>query len=190
MILYNTKTRKKQEFKPLDGETAKIYSCGPTVYFTAHIGNLRAYIFVDVLKKGLEFAGFKLLDVMNTTDVGHLTDDADDGEDKMEKSARIRKLHPEEIAKMYTDEFFRDCELLNIRKPKILAPATKYVPKMIEFVKGLEAKGFTYITSDGVYFDASKFPKYAELSGACIEGNKAGARVDLGEKRNAHDFAL
>jgi len=190
MLLYNTKTRKKQEFKPLDDKTVKMYSCGPTVYFTAHIGNLRAYIFVDVLKKALELAGFDLLDVMNTTDVGHLTDDADDGEDKMEKSAREKKIRPEEIAKMYTEEFFRDCGLLNIRKPKILAPATKYIPQMIKFIKGLEAKGFTYNTSDGVYFDSSKFPRYAELSGANIEGNKAGVRIDLGEKRNAHDFAL
>lgn len=190
MILYNTKTRKKDEFQPIDRKVVKIYSCGPTVYKSATIGNLRAYIFIDILKKGLELAGFKLLDVMNLTDVGHLTDDADEGEDKMEKSAREKKVSPEAIAKMYTDEFFKDCEALNIRVPKIVAPATKYIPQMIKFVQGLEAKGFTYITSDGVYFDSSKFPGYATLSGANIEGNKAGARIDLGEKRNAHDFAL
>jgi len=190
MILYNTKTRKKQDFKPIDGKTAKLYSCGPTVYFTAHTGNLRAYIFVDVLKKGLELAGFKLLDVMNITDVGHLTTDADEGEDKMEQSAREQKTRPEEIAKKYTEEFFRDCELLNIRKASIIAPATQYIPQMIKFVKGLEAKGFTYTTSDGVYFDSAKFQKYANLSGAKIEGNKGGARIDISEKRNAHDFAL
>jgi len=167
-----------------------MYSCGPTVYSTAHIGNLRAYIFVDVLKKALRLAGFDLLDVMNTTDVGHLTDDADDGEDKMEKSAREKKISPEEIAQKYTDEFFHDCGLLNIGKAKIVVPATQYIKQMIAFVKGLEEKGFTYTTSDGVYFDASKFKDYAKLSGANLEGNKAGARIDLGEKRNAYDFAL
>jgi len=190
MLLYNTKSRTKEEFKPLDGKTVKMYSCGPTVYFTAHIGNLRAYIFVDVLKKALELAGFDLLDVMNTTDVGHLTDDADDGEDKIEKSAREKKVSPEEIAKRYTEEFFRDCELLNIRPPKIVAPATKYIKQMIAFVAGLEKKGFTYKTSDGIYFDSSKFRTYADLSRKKIEGNKAGARIELGEKRNLHDFAL
>jgi len=190
MILYNTKTRKKEEFKPIDGKTVRMYSCGPTVYFTAHIGNLRAYIFVDVLKKGLELAGFDILDVMNTTDVGHLTDDADDGEDKIEQSARAQKITPEEIAKKYTDEFFRDCDMLNIRRPKIVAPATKYIKQMIKFVAGLEKKGFTYKTSDGIYFDSSKFKTYADLSRKKIDGNKAGARIDLGEKRNLHDFAL
>jgi cysteinyl-tRNA synthetase len=108
----------------------------------------------------------------------------------MEKSAKEKKIRPEEIAKMYTAEFFRDCDLLGIRRPKVVAPATQYIEQMIKFVKGLEAKGFTYNTSDGVYFDSSKFPRYAELSGANIEGNKGGARIDLGEKRNAHDFCL
>lgn len=190
MILYNTKTRKKEHFVPICKNEVRMYSCGPTVYRSATIGNLRAYIFIDVLKKGLEFAGFKLLDVMNITDVGHLTDDADAGEDKMEQSAREKKILPEAIAKMYTEEFFKDCGLLNIRMPKVVAPATKYIPQMIKFIKGLEAKGFAYATSDGLYFDSSKFINYAVLSGANIEGNKAGARVDLGEKRGPADFAL
>jgi cysteinyl-tRNA synthetase len=191
MILFNTKTRKKQEFGTADkSKTVRMYTCGPTVYFTAHIGNLRAYICADILKKSLEISGFNVFDVMNLTDVGHLTSDADDGEDKMEKSARLQKLRPEQIAQKYTEEFFRDCGLLNIRKPKVIALATKYVPQIIEFIKGLEKKGFTYKTSDGIYFDSSKFPRYAVLSGANIEGNKAGARVDIGEKRNSHDFCL
>lgn len=190
MILYNTKTRKKEEFKPIDGNTVKMYSCGPTVYFTAHTGNLRAYIFVDVLKKALELEGYKLLDVMNITDVGHLTTDADSGEDKMEQSAREQKLAPEEIAQKYTDAFFKDCGLLNIKKATVIAPATKYISQMMKFVTGLEAKGFTYKTSDGIYFDSSKFPNYAAFSGARIEGQKAGARIEQGEKRNPHDFAL
>jgi len=191
MILYNTKTRKKEEFKTVDGsKTVRMYNCGPTVYFTAHSGNLRSYIFRDILKKVLKLDGFEVFDVMNTTDVGHLVSDADEGEDKIEKSARLQKLPPEEIARKYTEEFFRDCALLNIEKNKIIAPATKYIPQIIEFIKGLEKKGLTYKTSDGIYFDSSKFPSYAVLSGANIEGNKAGARTETREKRNSHDFAL
>ena len=190
MKLYNTLTRKKEIFTPIDGKTAKIYTCGPTVYFSAHIGNMRAYIFTDILKKTLELAGHDVMDVMNITDVGHLTSDADDGEDKMEQSAKAQGLKPMEIAKKYTDEYMRDCKKLNIRDAKIIAPATNYIDQMIEFIKGLEQKGFTYKTSDGVYFDASKFANYTQLSGAKIEGNRGGARIDLGEKRNINDFAL
>jgi len=188
--LFNTLTRKKEEFRPIDGKTAKIYSCGPTVYNTASIGNLRAYVFTDILKRTLRFAKFNVLDVMNTTDVGHLVSDADDGEDKIEKSARAQNTTPQEIAQKYTDQFFADCAKLNILRPKIVAPATKYIAEMIDFVKTLEKKGLTYITSDGVYFDSSRFPNYNKLSKTPIESNKAGARVDLGEKRNPHDFAV
>ena len=190
MILYNTKTRKKEKLKPLGADTVRVYSCGPTVYFSAHIGNMRAYIFTDILKKALELDGLKVLDVMNITDVGHLTTDADTGEDKMEQSAKAQGVNPSAIAKKYTDEYMQDCNKLNIRKPQIVAPATKYVKEMIDFVKALEKKGMTYQTSDGVYFDASKFADYSKLSGASIEGNRGGARIDLGEKRNINDFAL
>jgi cysteinyl-tRNA synthetase len=190
MKLYNTLTRSKEEFKPLAADAVRIYSCGPTVYNTASIGNLRAYIFTDVLKRTLEFAGFKIRDVMNLTDVGHLVSDADDGEDKVEKAARQKGTTPQEIAKTYTDQYFRDCAKLNIRRPKVVAPATEYVPQMIKFIDGLTKKGFTYLTRDGIYFDSGKFPDYNKLSKQPIEKNKAGARVDLGEKRNAHDFAL
>ena len=190
MQLYNTKTRTKQEFKAIQDKTVRIYSCGPTVYFSPHIGNMRAYVFVDILKKVLELDGFKVLDVMNITDVGHLTSDADDGEDKMEQSAKAQGVNPSAIAKKYTDEFMRDCAKLNIRLPQIIAPATQYIKQMIDFIKKLEKKGFTYKTSDGIYFDSSRFPAYADLSGAKIEGNRSGARIDFGEKRNSNDFAL
>ena len=188
--LYNTLTLRKDPFVPLVGNTARIYSCGPTVYSTASIGNLRAYIFVDVLKKTLEMAGIGVDDVMNITDVGHLVGDGDEGEDKVEVSARKQGITPQDIAKRYADEFFSDCAKLNIRRPKTVAPATQYVPQMIEFIQGLERKGYTYNTSDGVYFDASKFADYFCLSRMNAEGNRAGARVELGEKRNTNDFAL
>jgi len=190
MILYNTLSRKKEPFTPLDGKTARIYSCGPTVYNTAHIGNMRPYVFADILKKSIEFAGFSVHDVMNTTDVGHLVTDADDGEDKVETAARKAGTTPQQIAQKYTNQFFADCEKLNIRRPKIVAPATEYIQEMIGFVKALEQKGLTYTTSDGVYFDSSRFPDYTRLSGKSLEGNRAGERVDMGEKRNANDFAL
>ena len=189
LILFNTLSREKEKFVPISG-AAKLYSCGPTVYSSASIGNMRAYVFVDTLRKVIKLAGFELDDVMNITDVGHLVSDADDGEDKVEKAAKAAGTTPEEIAKRYTDEFFADCVKLNIDVPSVVAPATEHVPQMIEFIKGLEEKGYTYITSDGVYFDSSKFGDYYKLSRQNPEGNKAGARVDLGEKRNANDFAL
>jgi len=190
MTLYNTLSRKKELFKPLDGKAARIYSCGPTVYNTATIGNLRAYVFTDILKKSLEFAGIKVHDVMNITDVGHLVTDADDGEDKVEAAARKAGTTPQQISEKYTDQYFADCEKLNIRKPQIIAPATQYINEMMSFVTALEEKGFTYSTSDGIYFDSSKFPNYNKLSQTPIEKNKAGARVNLGEKLNSNDFAL
>jgi len=190
MYLYNTLSRKKEPFVPLDGRAARVYSCGPTVYNTATIGNLRAYIFTDVLKKTLEHAGFQVHDVMNVTDVGHLVTDADDGEDKVEKAARAGNTTPQAIAQKYTRQFFADCEKLNIRRPKIVAPATEYITEMMNHITALDKKGYTYITTDGVYFDSSKFPGYNKLNKMPLEKNKAGARVDLGEKRGPHDFAL
>ena len=188
--LFNTLTRRKDEFAPQDGKTATVYSCGPTVYSTASIGNLRAYVCWDVLKKSIEMAGFGVNDVMNTTDVGHLVSDADDGEDKVEKAARASNTTPQAIAQKYTEQFFADCARLNIRMPKTVAPATDYIPQMIDFVRGLEKKGFTYKTSDGIYFDSSKFAEYNKLSRQPIDKNIAGARVNLGEKRGSNDFAL
>ena len=191
MQLYNTLTRKKENFTPLDGKTAKVYTCGPTVYNTAHIGNMRPYICWDVLKKTIELAGFNVLDVMNSTDVGHLVEEVDDeGKNKVESAARKQNTTPQAIAEKYTEEFFCDTDKLNIRRPKVFAPATKYIDDMLAFIKKLEDKGFTYITSDGVYFDASKFANYNKLSRTPIEKNIGGARVGLGEKKNIHDFAL
>ncbi|MCL2850751.1 MAG: cysteine--tRNA ligase [Firmicutes bacterium] len=195
MKLYNTLSRQKENFEPLDGKTAKIYSCGPTVYSSPSIGNMRAYIFTDILKKTLEMMGFEILDVMNITDVGHLQSDADDGEDKMELSAKKHSLTAGEIAKIYTDEFFNFCEKLNIRESKIIAPATKFVDKMIDHIKGLEAKGLTYATSDGLYFDSSKFENYYALRLGLKDKkqnikDEGGKRINLGEKRNANDFCL
>jgi cysteinyl-tRNA synthetase len=160
------------------------------VYSTASIGNLRAYIFTDILKKVIEFDGHKIKDVMNLTDVGHLVGDGDDGEDKVEKAARQRGTTPQEIAKTYTDQFFTDCARLNIRRPQIVAPATDYISQMVDFVAALEKKGLTYNTTDGVYFNSALFPDYNKLSRQPIEKNIGGVRVDMGGKKNINDFAL
>jgi len=189
--LYNTLTRTKQDFTPIDNKTAKIYSCGPTVYSSASIGNMRAYIFVDLLKRTMGLYGYNVLDVMNITDVGHLQSDADDGEDKIEMAARKAKIDPTEIAIKYTLEFFEFCDKLNIDRPKVVAPATKYIWNMIEHISSLEKKGYTYVTSDGVYFDSSKFADYHCLTKKKKDTkDKAGIRVSLGEKKNANDFCL
>ena len=149
--LYNTLTRKKEEFKPLDGKTVKMYACGPTVYNFAHIGNLRTYIFMDILRRVLKFEGYKLKGVLNITDVGHLLSDADDGDDKMLLAARQRQKTPYEIAEEYTQEFFKDLERLNIGKPEIIAKATDHIKEMLDFVIGLCEKGYAYETLDGIY---------------------------------------
>ena len=189
--LYNTLTREKEEFKPLEGNTVRIYSCGPTVYSYAHIGNFRAYVFMDTLRRVLKYNGYELKHVMNITDVGHLESDADEGEDKMEKAARKENKDPYEIAKYYSDVFFRDMQRLNIEKPEIIAKATEHIPEMLEFVQGLVKNGYAYETSKGIYFDISKLDKYPVLSNRKIDEQIAGARVDVDEeKRNPYDFAL
>ena len=189
--LYNTLTREKQEFHPLTEENVRIYSCGPTVYSYAHIGNFRAYLFMDSLRRVLKYNGYNLKHVMNITDVGHLESDADEGEDKMEKAARKENKDPYEIAKYYSDIFFRDMERLKIEKPEIIAKATDHIKEMIEFVKGLVEKGYAYETSRGIYFDISKLDKYPVLSNRKLDEQIAGARVDVDEeKRNPYDFAL
>lgn len=189
--LYNTLTREKEEFKPLEGNTVRIYSCGPTVYSYAHIGNFRAYVFMDTLRRVLKYNGYELKHVMNITDVGHLESDADEGEDKMEKAARKENKDPYEIAKYYSDVFFRDMQRLNIEKPEIIAKATEHIAEMLEFVQGLVKNGYAYETSKGIYFDISKLDKYPVLSNRKIDEQIAGARVDVDEeKRNPYDFAL
>ena len=189
--LYNTLTRKKDEFHPIDKDTVRMYSCGPTVYSYAHIGNFRAYIMMDTLRRVLKYNGYKLKHVMNITDVGHLESDADEGEDKMEKAARKEKKDPYEIANFYTQVFLNDMEKLNIDKPEIITKATENINQMIEYVKEILENGYAYETSKGIYFDISKLDKYPVLSNRKLDEQIAGARVDVDpEKRNPYDFAL
>ena len=189
--LYNTLTREKEEFHPIEDNLVKIYSCGPTVYNYAHIGNLRAYIFMDTLRRMLKYNGFKIKHVMNITDVGHLESDADEGEDKMQKAAIRENKDPYEIARFYEKAFLKDLDDLNIDKPEIIARATEHITDMLEFVKELVKKGFAYETSKGIYFDISKLDKYPVLSNRNVEDQIAGARVEVDEeKRNPYDFAV
>ncbi len=190
--LYNTLTRKKEEFVPLKKGTVKMYSCGPTVYNYAHIGNMRAYIFMDTLRKVLKYNGYKVKHVMNITDVGHLVSDADEGEDKMAKTARIENRSVYEIAKEYTDAFMKDIKALNIDTPEHIAKATEHIREMEIYVNDIVKNGYAYETSKGVYFDTSKLPNYGKmLSNSNIDDLKAGARVEVDtEKRNPQDFAL
>jgi len=191
MKLYNTLTRQKEEFKPMEEGKASIYSCGPTVYQYAHIGNLRTYVFMDILRRVLKYNGYELKHVMNITDVGHLVADADEGEDKMMKTARETQKSPWEIAEYYTGFFMKDIAALNIGRPEIICKATGHIKEMIEFVEGLVEKGYGYETSDGIYFDIMKFKGYGKLSGLDLEGQIAGARVDVNdEKGHPADFAL
>ena len=192
MIVFNTLTRKKGELIPINDNLVKMYSCGPTVYSRAHMGNMRAYIFMDTLRRVIKFNGYNLLGVMNITDVGHLTSDADEGEDKMEKAAKKTGKSPWEIAEHFTDLFLKDIARLNIERPEVIAKATDHIPEMLSFVEGLVEKGYGYETSDGIYFDISKFPSYGKLSGnSHLDDNIAGARVDVNtEKHTPADFAL
>lgn len=189
--LYNTLTRKKEEFKPIDKNEVKIYTCGPTVYNYAHIGNMRAYIFMDTLRKVLEYNGYRVNQVMNITDVGHMTSDADEGEDKMEKSAKALNLSVEEIASKYTKAFMNDITSLNVKMPEHIVKATEHIKEMEEYVAEILKKGYAYETSKGIYFDTSKLESYGELSKINLENQLAGARVDVDtEKKNPLDFAL
>jgi len=191
MIFYNSLTRKKEDFVPLVGNEVKIYSCGPTVYNYAHIGNLRTYIFMDILRRVLQYNGYKLVHVMNITDVGHLVSDSDEGEDKMLKSAKELQKTPWELADLYTKVFFSDLKLLNVEIPEIVAKATDNINEMITFIEVLIAKGYGYETSDGIYFDISKFAGYGKLSRIDLEAQLAGARVEVNEeKRHPSDFAM
>lgn len=189
--LYNTLTKTKEDFVPLDKNAVRIYSCGPTVYSYAHIGNFRTYIFMDNLRRMLEYNGYKLKHVMNITDVGHLESDADEGEDKMEKAAKKENKSPYEIAAFYTKAFFEDMEKLNIERPEIIAKATEHIDDMLEFAKKIVENGYGYETSTAIYFDVSKLDKYPVLSNRNVDEQIAGARVDVDpEKRNPYDFAI
>ncbi len=188
--LYNTLSRTKEEFKP-QADKVTMYSCGPTVYNYAHIGNLRTYVFMDVLRRVLKYDGYKIKGVMNITDVGHLLSDADDGEDKMVKASREQKKSPAEIAAYYTEIFMNDTAALNIGMPEIIAKATEHIDDMIKYVVALQEKGYAYETSDGIYFDIAKFPEYGKLSRLNLDEQIAGARVEVNsEKRHPADFAL
>jgi cysteinyl-tRNA synthetase len=189
--LYNSLTRRKELFQPIKPGKVGLYTCGPTVYNYAHIGNLRTYIFEDILKRTLAFNGLAVKHVMNITDVGHLTGDRDMGRDKLEEGARREGKTAWEIAAYYTEAFQRDLEKLNILAPTIWCKATDTIPEQIALIAQLEAKGFTYQTADGVYFDTARFPDYTKLSHQNIEALQEGARVEINpEKRNATDFAL
>jgi cysteinyl-tRNA synthetase len=189
--LYDNFTRTLRAFAPLqpDGEVG-LYTCGPTVYDYQHIGNFRTFLFEDILKRVLEWNGYRVRHVMNITDVGHLTSDADTGEDKMEKGARRTGKSAWDIAQMYTASFIEDMRALNIEDPTILCRATDHIPEQIAFIADIERNGYAYRTSDGVYFDTSKQPDYGYLARLDVKGLEAGKRVDLGEKRNPTDFAL
>lgn len=189
--LYNTMSRSVEEFKPISEAEVGMYGCGPTVYNYAHIGNLRTYIFEDTLKRTLRHAGFKVKHVMNITDVGHLTGDGDDGEDKLEKSARESGKTVWDIAKFYTDAFFKDYDSLNIIRPDVICPATQHIPQMIALIKRLEEGGHTYIAGGNVYFSIDTFPEYGKLARLKLDDLKSGARIDVdSNKKNPKDFVL
>jgi cysteinyl-tRNA synthetase len=189
--LYDNYTRSLRRFEPLHtGGEIGLYTCGPTVYDYQHIGNFRTFLFEDVLKRVLEWNGYRVRHVMNVTDVGHLTSDGDTGEDKMEKGSRRTGKTAWEIARMYTEAFEEDMKRLNIEYPSILPRATDHIREQIDFIVDIERKGYTYRTSDGVYFDTSRQPDYGYLARLDVKGLEAGRRVDLGEKRNPTDFAL
>jgi cysteinyl-tRNA synthetase len=187
--LYNTESREKELFEPLHEEVG-MYCCGPTVYNYAHIGNLRSYIFEDVVKRLLQSLGYKVKHVMNITDVGHLTSDADTGDDKMEKGAAREGKSVWDIAAFYTEVFKRNMRDLNIGEPSHWVKATDHLPQMVAMIRELENKGFTYKTGDGIYFDTGKFPSYGDFARLDVENLQAGSRVDMGEKRRVTDFAL
>lgn len=188
---YNTLTKEKSEFKPIEKDVVRLYSCGPTVYKDATIGNMKSFIFMDTLRRVLKYNGYKLKHAMNITDVGHLVSDGDEGEDKMVKAAMQEKKTPLEIAEFYTEKFLKDFELLNIDKPEIICKATEHIEDMMKFVQKLIDNGYAYETSTAIYFDVSKLDNYGILSGIDLRKQKAGARVEIDEeKRNPYDFAL
>ena len=190
--IYNTLTRKIEEFRPLDSSLVNIYSCGPTVYDYQHIGHMRRYVGDDILVRALKSNNYKVKHVMNITDVGHLTSDSDTGEDKMEKGARKFKMTVWDIAKKFEKQFFQDSSLLNIERPDFVMHATAYIKEQIVFIKHLLEKGFTYKIDDGIYFDTSKFRNYNKLRGEQSSDElKSGVRVEIVEgKKNPTDFAL
>lgn len=191
LYFYNTLSKKKELFQPLDEKEVRIYSCGPTVYKDATIGNMRTNLFQDILRRVLKYNGYTLKHAMNITDVGHLVSDGDEGEDKMLKSAREEKKTPMEIAEYYTKLFFQDLKALKVETPEIVCKATEHIQEMLSYVEILIKNGYAYETSTAIYFDISKLDQYPILSNLNLEEQKAGARVEIdSEKRNPCDFAL
>ncbi|GAA0771145.1 cysteine--tRNA ligase [Clostridium subterminale] len=189
--LYNTMTRNKEEFIPANKNKVGMYTCGPTVYNYAHIGNLRTYIFEDALKKSLEYVGYKVKHVMNVTDVGHLQSDGDEGEDKMALGASREHKTVWEIAKFYEDAFFEDCKKLNVKRPTVVCRATEHIEDMIKFIQRLEESGYTYESNGNVYFEIDKFENYTKLANLSIDELEAGSRIEIDpNKKNPLDFVL
>lgn len=193
MKLYNTLSKKVEDFSTCEEGIVKMYTCGPTVYHFAHIGNLRTYIFEDILQKSLEYLGYSVKRVMNITDVGHMTSDGDTGEDKMQKGAEREHKTVYEIANFYTNAFMNDIDKLNIKRPEIIEKASDHIDTYIDMIKALLEKGYAYSAGGNIYFDVSKFPNYYELSGKNQEDLLVGVREDVEEdksKRNPADFGL
>jgi len=191
LSIYNSITRQIEEFQPIKQDEVLMYTCGPTVYNYQHVGNFRTFFLSDILVRTLEFNGYKVKHVINLTDLGHLTDDADAGDDKLEITAEKEGRSAKEVADFYIKEFLKDYEALNMLKPYKFPRATEYVKQMVDLVQLLERKGFTYETLDGVYFDTSKFENYGKMSGFTDENVKEGARVEANvDKKNPRDFAL
>lgn len=190
-FVYDSMSKNKEKLVTVEPEKVGMYTCGPTVYNYAHIGNLRTYIFEDVLKKSLRYTGYDVKHVMNITDVGHLQSDADEGEDKMELGAKRENKTVWEIAKFYEDAFFEDCEKLNIERPNVVCRATEHIQDMINLIKKLEEKGYTYISNGNVYYEIDKFEDYTKLANLSIEELEAGSRVEVdSNKKNPLDFVL
>ncbi|HET8864148.1 MAG TPA: cysteine--tRNA ligase [Gracilimonas sp.] len=189
--LYNTLSRKKEPFEPLNPPHVGMYVCGPTVYGDAHLGHAKSYVSFDLILRYLRYLDYKVRYVQNITDVGHLVDDAEEGEDKLSKQARIEKVQPMEIAEKYTYTYFRDMDALNVLRPDIAPRATGHIPEQIAMVKKLIENGHAYEVNGNVYFDVSSDPEYGKLSGRKLEDAEAGTRVETAsDKRNPEDFAL
>lgn len=189
--IYNTLTRRKEEFKPLHEGRVGMYVCGPTVYGHSHVGHAKSYVSFDVIVRYLRHVGYKVLYVQNITDVGHLTDDADEGEDKIEKQSRIDRVHPMQVAELYTQSYFEDMDALGVLRADISPRASGHIPEQIEIVEQLIRNGHAYMSNGSVYFDVPRFAGYGKLSGRSFEDLEAGARIEVNpEKRHPADFAL
>lgn len=188
--LYNTMTRKKEEFKPIVPGKVGLYTCGPTVYWFGHVGNFRSYVFSDVLYRVLKLNGYDVNRIINVTDVGHLTSDSDEGDDKIEEAAKKEGKTAKEISEFYFNAFLTDYKKLNLIEPSVWSKVTDHIPEQVKLIETLEEKGYTYKTEDGIYFDTSKFPNYGKLSRKNLDDLEAGKRVDMRDKKNKSDFAL